>query len=380
MEAKRDNRRRVSKKTRQKRKFILFAVEILLLLLLLAVLYLWGIFSKVDIDQNFGDSQAGINEDINSQTVVQMKGYTNIALFGLDNRSSGNYAYGNSDTIMIASINNDTHEVKLVSVYRDTYLNIGEGKYTKANAAYNLGGVERAVKMLNANFDLNITEYVCVDWAALIEAIDALGGIELQVTDLEVFYINGYLDEIDRVLGITTPKVKHSGYIELNGAQATAYARIRYTAGSDFLRTSRQRIILETMLNKAKTCSFGELTNMCNAVMDDISTSLTISEILGLAKDVAQYSIAETTGFPFYVTGRNLADGGDAMIPIDLSKNVSELHTFLFGNEEYAPSNTVELIDATIIERSGVDEDTPPYDVDKYNDTTGADGTHFKDE
>ena len=380
MEANRNKTKKVSRKTRQKRKLVLFIVELFFLALVLLGLYLWGMFSKIDYNPTFDDTQAGINEDINSQTVEKMSGYTNIALFGLDNRRAGNYEYGNSDTIMIASINNDTHEVKLVSVYRDTYLNIGEGKYTKVNAAFNLGGVERAVKMLNVNLDLNITEYVCVDWAALIEAIDALGGIELQITDQEVFYINGYLNEIDEVLGLKTPRVTHSGFVTLNGAQATAYARIRYTAGSDFLRTSRQRIILETMLNKAKTCSFTELSNMCNAVMDDISTSLSISEILGLAKDITKYSIAETTGFPFYVTGRYLADGGDAMIPIDLSKNVTELHGFLFENENYTPSNTVELIDETIIERSGVTEDTPPYDVDKYNDTTGANGTHFKDE
>jgi anionic cell wall polymer biosynthesis LytR-Cps2A-Psr (LCP) family protein len=151
-----------------------------------------GWISQVDWNGGLSSSQAGVNEDLNSQTVEKMTGYTNIALFGLDNRSVGNYAWGNSDTIMIASINNDTKEVKLVSVYRDTYLSIGEGKFNKANSAYNLGGVERAVKMLNANLDLSITDYVCVDWAALIEAIDALGGIELQVTKQEVYYINGY--------------------------------------------------------------------------------------------------------------------------------------------------------------------------------------------
>jgi len=379
MATRRNKKRSVSRKAKQRRKIILFVVEIVFLLLLLGLIYLWSFFSKVDINTDFSDSQAGINKDLNSQTVDQMQGYTNIALFGLDNRTSGSYDYGNSDTIMIASINNDTHEVKIVSVYRDTYLSVGGGEYNKANSAYNKGGVEQAVKMLNANLDLNITEYACVDWAALIEAIDALGGIQLELTNTEVYYINGYLNEIDRVLGISTPRLYNSGKVNLTGAQATAYARIRYTAGSDFLRTSRQRIVIEAMLNKAKTCDLGELTAMCSAVFDDISTSLTISEILGLAKDITKYSIAETTGFPLDITTRDLANATSSIVPVDLSNNVAKLHAFLFENEKYVPSNTVEAIDKAIIDRTGVTEDTDTIDIGKYNDTAGADGTGFKD-
>lgn len=381
--ATKQNKQKMSKRTKQKRKILLFSVELVCLVIVIGCVYvasvLGGWMDQIDWDDKFSSSQAGINEDINSQTVEKMAGYTNIALFGLDNRSVGNYKWGNSDTIMIASINNDTKEVKLVSVYRDTYLSIGEGKYNKANSAYNLGGVERAVKMLNANLDLSITDYVCVDWAALIQAIDALGGIELEVTSQEVFYINGYLDEIDRVLEISTPRVSSAGRVHLTGAQATAYARIRYTTGHDFLRTSRQRIILEKMLNKAKNSDLATLTSVCNAVFDDISTSLSMSEIIGLAKDVTKYSIKETTGFPTKLTGGDLADAGDAMIPIDLSENVKQLHLFLFENEDYVPSKTVEAIDQSIINKTGVTEDTPSYETDKYNNSAGADGTQFKD-
>lgn len=384
MGTKQNKRKKVSKKSRQRKKVLLFVGELFCLVLLVGCVYaanlVGGWIDKVDWNDEFTSSQAGINEDINSQTVEKMTGYTNIALFGLDNRSVGNYAWGNSDTIMIASINNDTKEVKLVSVYRDTYLSIGEGKFNKANSAYNLGGVERAVKMLNANLDLSITDYVCVDWAALVEAIDALGGIELQVTKQEVYYINGYLEEIDRVLEISTPRLKNAGKVHLTGAQATAYARIRYTAGHDFLRTSRQRIILEAMLNKAKASDLVTLTSVCNAVFDDISTSLSMSEILGLAKDVTKYTIKETTGFPTQLTTGDLSNVRDVMIPIDLSANVTRLHQFLFENEEYIPSNTVEVIDESIITKTGVTEDTPSYNMDKYNDTAGADGTHFKDQ
>ncbi len=383
MEAKQNKRKKTSKKARQKKKIILFILELVLLAIVLAGLYLASVLSgfvnQIDFNE-FESSEAGINEDISSQTIEVMKGYTNIALFGLDNRRANNYDYGNSDTIMIASINNDTKEVQLVSVYRDTYLSIGGGKFNKANSAYNLGGAEQAVKMLNANLDLDITEYVCVDWAALIEAIDALGGIELEITSSEAYYINGYLNEIDSVLGISTPRITTTGRMNLTGAQATAYARIRYTAGSDFLRTSRQRIVIEAMLNKAKTCDIATLSSVCSAVFDDISTSLTISEILGLAKDVTSYSIKATSGFPLQLTTRYLADGGDAIVPVDLSANVKQLHEFLFANEEYVPSNTVESIDQSIIERTGVTEDSATIETDKYNDTAGAEGTGFKDQ
>lgn len=382
METKQKRRKKNSRKARQKKKIVLFVVELFFLALLLVSLYVAGVLSKlvdkIDFD-DFETSQAGINEDIGSQTIEVMKGYTNIALFGLDNRSSNNYSSGNSDTIMIASINNETKEVQLVSVYRDTYLSIGGGKFNKANSAYNKGGVEQAVKMLNANLDLDITEYVCVDWAALIEAIDALGGVELEITSSEAYYMNGYLNEIDSVLGISTPRVTSTGRVNLTGAQATAYARIRYTAGSDFLRTSRQRIVIEAMLNKAKTCDVATLASVCSAVFDDISTSLSISEILGLAKDVASYSIKATTGFPLQLTTRDLADAGDAVVPVDLAANVAQLHAFLFANEEYIPSNTVESIGQSIMDRTGVTEDSAIIETDKYNNTAGAGGTNFKD-
>lgn len=382
MATKQKNSKKVSRRTRQKRKLLLFVFELFCLVVLIGCVYvasvLGDLWSKIE-HTDLSSSQAGINQDINSQTIEEMKGYTNIALFGLDNRTSGNYSRGNADTIMIASINNDTHEITLVSVYRDTYLSIGNGKFNKANSAYSIGGVEQSVQMLNANLDLDITEYVCVDWNALIEAIDAIGGIEIEVTNQEVHYINGYLNEIDHVLGLSTPRLSSGGRLNLNGAQATAYARIRYTAGSDFLRTSRQRIILEAMLNKAKTCDLATLTNVCSVVFDDISTSLSLSEILGLTKDVMAYSIKTTTGFPLKLTTKDVPGAGDSVVPVDLSANVAQLHAILFENEKYVPSNTVEAIDQSIINKTGVTENSPTINTDRYNDTTGAEGTDFKD-
>ena len=178
------------------------------------------------------ETEAGINKDIDTEKLELLKeGYMTIALFGLDNRSSNNYDSGNSDTIMIANIDNQTKQVKLVSVYRDTYLNIGNGKLSKANAAYAHGGATQAVQMLNSNLDLAIREYVCVDWAALVQAIDALGGIDLEITQAEMNSINKYLHDVDKVTGLNTSLVTQYGNVHLDGSQATTYARIRKLAG-----------------------------------------------------------------------------------------------------------------------------------------------------
>ena len=374
-----NGKKKISKRKQQQRKLIIFGVEILCLLLLLGALYIWSIVSKMEVDTDFTNSEAGINEDISSETIEVLEGYTNIALFGLDNRSQGKYERGLSDVIMIASINNKTKEVRLVSVYRDTYLSVGGGKYGKANTAYSRGGAKQAVQMLNANLDLNIKEYVCVDWAAVTEAVDALGGVEIDITKEEVSQINKYIWEVDAMVGTKSPTLKNPGKQVLTGTQATTYARIRKTAGSDFKRTSRQRIVLEAMLNKAKQADIKTLLGICDVVFDDIATSLTLTEIVTLVKDVQKYEIGTTTGFPFEMRGAQLSDAGDAVVPIGLEDDVVQLHQYLFEAEEYSPSKTVIAISNAITQRTGVKEGDASVNVDSFNDTAGQSGTVFKD-
>ena len=372
-------KKRITKKQQQKRKLIIFGIEVLCLLLLLGVLYVWSIISKMEVDTDFDNSEAGINEDIAEETLETLEGYTNIALFGLDNRTQGKYDRGLSDVIMIASINNKTKEVRLVSVYRDTYLSIGDGKFNKANTAYAKGGAKQAVQMLNANLDLNIKEYACVDWAAVTEAVDALGGVEIEITAEEARQINTYIWEVDQMLGTKSAWVDGAGKKLLTGTQATTYARIRKTAGNDFKRTSRQRIVLEAMLNKAKQADMKTLLGICDAVFDDISTSLTLTEIATLAKDVQKYTIGTTTGFPFEMQGGQLADAGDAVVPIGLEDDVAKLHQYLFDVEDYVPSKTVKAISDAIVKKTGVSQGAPSVNVDGFNDTAGQSGTVFKD-
>ena len=373
-------KKKLTKRQQQKRKLIIFGVEVLCLILLLGVLYVWSLWQKIDVQSDMGDSEAGINEDIGEETLDMLEGYTNIALFGLDNRGNGLYERGNSDVIMIASINNKTKEVKIVSVYRDTYLNVGSGKYNKANSAYARGGAKAAVQMLNTNLDLNIKEYMCVDWAAVTEAVDALGGVEVDITEQERQLINEWVVEVDYYVGTNSPKIKEAGLQTLTGAQATTYARLRKTSGSDFKRTSRQRIVMEAMLNKAKTADLTTLKNICEAVFDDISTSLDLTEIIGLARYVKEYTIVSTSGFPFEMTTANLAETNSTVVPVGLEDDVAALHKYLFDTEDYQPSMTVKTISTAIIEKTGISEDSASINVDSYNDTAGQSGTVFKED
>lgn len=369
-------KRRRKKKRSVRKKIILFVFEILLLLVVLGVLWVYNsTLGQVEFEDGLSNSEAGINEDIDEDVLKNMHGYLNVALFGLDNRSNGSYNEGNSDCIMIASLNYDTKEVQIVSVYRDTYLSSGNGKYTKANAAYANGGAKRAVAMLNSNFDLDITKYICVDWKALVDAIDDIGGIDLNITKAEKNEINFLIPEVDGTTGYSTPYLSDQGMQHLNGTQATCYARIRNTSGDDFLRASRQRIVLQAMLDKAKQSDLASLTNMCKSIMSQISTNFTAAEIIQYASAITQYEMKETTGFPFELTTMNLSSTGDTVIPIDLAQNVSELHQFLFNETDYLVSDTVQSVSDKIAKKTGVTSKTSAFDLSQYNNTVGSDGT-----
>lgn len=365
---------RKRRKKKKSKKLLLFVFEVLLLAILLLAAYFVSMMNRIKYE-NLDESEAGINSDLDENTILSLEGYTNIALFGLDNRSSNNYDTGNSDVIMIASINNETKDIKLVSVYRDTYLSIGNGSYHKSNAAYAHGGAKQAVQMLNSNLDLDIKEYVCVDWAAMVKVIDDLGGLDLEITEGEMNQINKYKHDIDKVTGKSTPSVTQYGLVHLDGTQATTYARIRKLAGDDFKRASRQRIVLQAIMEKAKKADFATLTNICNSVIDDISTSLSITQILALAKDVGSYSIKSTTGFPFELTTENLSGSGDTVIPADLATNVKELHKYMFDDDTYVLSSTVQTISDAIVYKTGINVDSALINTSDYNETAGATGT-----
>lgn len=338
---KKSGKREQAKK--QRRRIILFISEIIILLLAVVVLYavLAGTGSgKVELKEK----DIIINKTVQEAEETTMKGYRNIALFGVDSTTGALTKNTRSDTIMIASIDQDTGECKLVSVYRDTYLNLSNDTYNKCNAAYAKGGPEQAINMLNMNLDLNITDFVTVGFAGLTDAIDAVGGVYIDVDDSEISHLNNYQLCIAENLKRTYTPVQNTGYQLLDGLQATGYCRIRYTAGDDFKRAERQREVLMAVADQAKKASIPTLTETANAVFDEVYTSLDLSEIVDMLSDVGAYYISETEGFPqeAYRRTGTIGSKGSCVIPTSLEDNVKWLHKFLFNADNYDPSSTVK--------------------------------------
>lgn len=284
----------------------------------------------------------------------QETGYLNVALFGLDSRE-GDLGKGNrSDTMMIASLNKATGEVKLVSVYRDTLLELDDGSYNKANAAYAFGGPEGAISLINRNLDMDISKYVAVNFNALVDVIDALGGLDITMTDAEVVHMNNYCVETSKVTGADYERIEPevAGTYHLNGVQAVSYSRIRYTAGGDFERTSRQRHVLELIAEKAQNASFSTLNKIIDKVFPQVSTNFTITEMIAYAKDIAKYKLGDSMGFPDNNTTDMLDVVGSVVLPETLTSNVEDVHKFLFGDDGYTVSSNITNIEAGIREKS----------------------------
>ena len=333
---------------RSKRRWIksipLLIVEIVVLILAVGILYVVVTATKDVERKDIDREKIAVNDAAESDEAEQKeKGYYNVALFGVDARDGELGKGTRSDSIIIASINMDTQEIKLVSVFRDTFLNLGNDSYNKCNAAYAQGGPEQAISMLNMNLDLDITDYVTVGFGGLIDSVDALGGVEMEVTEAEIPHLNNYQKTMAEELGVDYIPVEHSGRQLLNGMQATAYCRIRYTKGDDFRRAQRQRDVLSAMMDKAKDASVSSLTEMVQAILPEVQTSLGVNDILNVLGSVGGYHVVTSDGFPFEENraGANVGSKGSCVIPDDLEENVIELHEILYPEMEYTPSKQV---------------------------------------
>ena len=351
--------RRPRKKKNQTKAIALLVGEILIACVLIYVAY--TLFFKVDVTKV---GKVNMDEEVISQSInetvaenEQMSGYTNIALFGVDARDGELTKNTRSDTIIIASINNANGEIKLCSVYRDTYLNLSNDSYTKCNAAYAEGGPEQAISMLNMNLDMDIKNFITIGFRGLTDVVDALGGVPIEVTDAEIPHLNNYQSTMASELGLKYTPVNSAGLQTLNGLQATAYCRIRYTAGDDFKRAERQRTVLMACLDKAKGMDFSKLEEVANKTFNETYTSLDLTEILALLKNIANYEVVGNNGFPeesMRLTG-TIGKKGSCVIPSDLSSNVKWLHEFLFDDSEYTVSPDVQKYSDKI------KSDTDPY-------------------
>lgn len=350
---------------RRRRRRILFGIEIFILLILIGGVFIYAKLGKMNFtDLDF--SKIGVNTGVSDNNV--MKGYTTIGLIGLDGRDGELKSGARSDTMIIASINNDTKKVKLVSVYRDTYLRIGEdsegnGQYDKANAAYKKGGPEQFLSMLNTNLDLNVTDFVSVDFQAVAEAVELLGGIDVELKEEEVVHLNNYCVETSKVTGMDyTPLEEKAGVHHLNGVQAVSYARIRYTSGNDFRRAARQREVIYKIVEKAKNSDIATLSKILDKVFPMVYTSFTKAEILQMGMSMMSYDIEDQTGFPFdHLYGERVKDamgGLDVVLPVTLESNAIKLHEFLYPEDSYTPSDEVKAYSQRIVDKSGFGDES----------------------
>ena len=299
-------------------------------------------------------------------------GYWTIAVFGVDSRDGNTGKGALSDVEMLCSIHRKTGEIRLLSVFRDTYLRIDQKEdFDKINEAYFLGGPEQAIKALEDNLDLQIDDYATFNWKAVVDAINVLGGVDIDITDKEFAYINSFITETVNSTGIGSYQLEHSGMNHLDGVQAVAYARLRLM-DTDFNRTERQRKVLGQAMEKAKNSDLKTLTTLIGTVYPQTKTSIGVDNLAGMAKNAKKYYISQTSGFPF--SHQEIKIGKKAcVVPTTLESNVIQLHSFLYNTENYVPSENLKSISTHIIEVSGLGE--PGKDIESGKNV-GAEGNN----
>ena len=348
-----NNRTSQGGKTKKKRKALkIFGIFLLILIILFAGVVgggYWylndklGKMQQVEIDED--------ELDISEQAKQNLTGFRNIALFGVDSRENDLGKGNRSDCIIIASINNKTSEVKLLSVYRDTYLQIEGQGLDKVTHAYSYGEAPLAISTLNTNLDLNIKEFVTVNFDVLADAVNALGGITINIESSEIKYINDYIDATSKSTGIKSSHITKTGNQTLDGVQAVAYSRIRYTSGGDYKRTERMRDVLTAMIQKVKTKSIGEINKLADEILPKLYTNISTGDIFAMLPNIMNYNITDSIGWPYETKGITLDRWYG--VPVNLANNVSKLHKDLFGEENYTPSSTVQDISNKIISKTG---------------------------
>lgn len=325
--------------------------KILIGILIAVVLIITGLFFYIQSNYNHNEinkDNLGIDEEFNGNTIshevdtgdtikkvaVNVSGIRNIALFGLDRRTSAEKTT-RSDSIMVLTVNYDTEEIKLTSFMRDMLVGI-EGKgYDKLNHSYSYGGPELAIKTLNQNFGLNIEDYVAVDFLMLEEIINKIGGVQVEVEYEEVDLINQYMNEIAVKNNKSYNKLEKSGNVILDGAQAVAFSRIRYHGDGDYERTERQRIVLSAMIEKLSKVNILDIPSLATTIMKNTETSISQFEAIQLANDYLSldFSSPQTSRIPrdgSFTTGINKS--GMWVMNVDFEKEKQYLRDWIFNS------------------------------------------------
>lgn len=349
-------RREKRKRLRKRRRIIVMIIaECFVLLFLCGYGFFarrWNMIQRVE--DWVPEEVENPNFSVDLPQYQKQKGHWGIYIFGVDSRGSNVGKDTNADVNMICDINHDTGEIRLVSVFRDSYLNIDDnGSYNKINRAYFDGGPSNAAKMLNKNLDLNISDFVTFSWKAVADGINLLGGVDMEISRAEFAYINSFITETVNATGVYSQHLKQPGMNHLDGVQAVAYGRLRLM-DTDFARTERQRKVVQAAFEKAKKADLNTLNQLTLVLFPQVATSVDMQDIISLLGDVGKYYIGETGGFPFARGDANMGKKGACVIPQTLEGNVKELHQFLYGEDNYTPSDTVIKISAKIASDTGM--------------------------
>lgn len=310
------------------------------------------LWSRVD-SADFRTSEISVNADLPDSVKTATKGYRTIMVFGVDSRDNTTLQSGAlSDSNIIVAINRKTGAAKMLSVYRDTYVETTAGEHMKLTEVYNKYGAKEQLSTINRNFDMNVSEYVTVNWKTVADTINELGGIDLDLSEDECRGINKYIDEVMESTGLSSEHVSvEDGIQHVDGVQAVTYCRLRKGLGDDYKRTERQRTVIAKTLSVAKSAGMRKALAVCEKVFPGLSSSMSLMDVLTLAIGMGNFEIRDSAGFPFH---QESEDGGRYYIfPVTLASNAAELHEYLYGNTDYTPSETVQGISRAIEEYSG---------------------------
>lgn len=328
-----ENNKHAKRRKKKKKKSIGFKIFIgfLCVLLAIAVLgggYFIGLLNKMDnVDLN-KDNLGIVEDDLKEYDNVNK--IKNIALFGLDSTDGET---GRSDSIMIATVDPVHKKVKLTSIMRDSYVYIDGHGQDKINHAYAFGGPELSIRTINENFGLNIEDFVSVNFSSLPIIIDILGGVDIEITNEELEYINSYIADINNKDGSNSPYISYAGVQHLNGTQALAYSRIRYTAGGDYKRTERQRTVLEALFTSLTSASVGSYNSLLNEVLPYVQTNLNAADILSLGTKVLGIgNKLEQDRFPRDGYGEGAMIDGVYYLTFDIETAKQQMRDYIFND------------------------------------------------
>ena len=267
------------------------------------------------------------------------------AIFGVDSRENNLGKGTRSDSLMVVNVDNTNKKVYIASVYRDCYVQIEGHGLDKITHAHSFGGPELAMDTLNTNFDLDIQKYITVNFMNVAELVDDMDGIEQDITEEETKYINGYIDELNGIRGTSSAHITEAGTYTLDGTQAVAFSRIRYTEGGDYKRSERQRTVLFKIFSKAQELDKAKKIDIAKSMLDKINTNYLESEVLRLLSKITEYKVEAMDAFPkVFYSGK--IDGVFYEVPVTLNDMSTQMHTFLYPTETYTPSETVQSISA----------------------------------